>query len=222
MRVFLFSILLLQSIQIFGQSNIVRSYNYNASNRQKPLIVYFSGDGGFNTFSNALCENLAKSGYEVFAVNSNAYFKKKKTPAETASFLEVNVRKLLKEREHSNIVLLGYSFGADVMPFIYNNASALTVQATTKIILLAPSPTTDFEIHLLDMLNMNGTYNMDVAAEINKIKTIPLHIVTGSKAEFPSFKIKNKNALITIVNGNTHFNKNPEAILPIIYKALSK
>ena len=218
MRNILLLFFLFTVVRISGQNNIVRIYS--APNHQKPLIVYLSGDGGFNSFSDALCKDLAKNDYEVLAINSNAYFKKKKTPLEASTFLESQIRKYVTDRINPNIILLGYSFGADVIPFIYTIGSATITKTTSKIMLLAPSPTTDFEIHLLDMLDMNGTYKMDVAAEINKITTLPIYVVAGSKTEFPSAKIKNKNTRVTIVNGNTHFNKNPDAILPIIYQTL--
>src|SRR5215218_1638837 len=50
----------------------------------KPLVLYISGDGGWNSFSQGFTKDLADKGYPVVSLNANKYFWKKKTPAQTA------------------------------------------------------------------------------------------------------------------------------------------
>lgn len=218
---FLFTIFILLATisSIPAQDNSIKIYNN--SGYQKPLLVYFSGDGGLNAFSNSICDDFYKNGYGVLAFNSRSYFWKKKTPQQTAAFIEPYIQKYLKEQKQPSVVLIGYSFGADVMPFVYNNLPKAIQKITGKIVLLAPSPTTDFEVHLLDMAGSTGTYNMDVASEINKIQEAAVYIINSTKSDFPVNKVKNKNAYTTVVKGNFHFDKDPKSVLSSIYKSLN-
>jgi len=217
---FLFTIFILLATisSIPAQDNIIKTYN--SPDHQKPLLIYFSGDGGFNAFSNTICNDLYKNGYGIIALNSKSYFWKKKTSQQTAAFIEPYIQKYLKEQKQSSVVLIGYSFGADVMPFVYNSLPKAIQKITEKIVLLAPSPSTDFEVHLLDMAGGTGTYNMDVASEINKIHEASIHIINSTKSDFPVNKVKNKNAYTTVVKGNFHFDKDPKTVLSSIYKSL--
>ncbi len=217
----LFTILMLQAgiSGVFAQRNTIKIYN--SPDHQKPLLIYFSGDGGFNAFSNALCDDFSKNGYNVIALNSKSYFWKKKTSQQTAAFIEPYIQKYFKERRQQSVALIGYSFGADVMPFVYNSLPQAIQKITNKIILLAPSPTTDFEVHMLDMAGSSTTYNMDVAAEINKIQSASVYIINSNKSDFPVNKVKIKNAYTTIINSSFHFDKNLQALLPSIYKSLN-
>jgi type IV secretory pathway VirJ component len=204
---------------VFAQRNTIKIYN--SPDHQKPLLIYFSGDGGFNAFSNALCDDFSKNGYNVIALNSKSYFWKKKTSQQTAAFIEPYIQKYFKERRQQSVALIGYSFGADVMPFVYNSLPQAIQKITNKIILLAPSPTTDFEVHMLDMAGSSTTYNMDVAAEINKIQSASVYIINSNKSDFPVNKVKIKNAYTTIINSSFHFDKNLQALLPSVYKSLN-
>ncbi len=217
----LFTILMLQAgiSGVFAQRNTIKIYN--SPDHQKPLLIYFSGDGGFNAFSNALCDDFSKNGYNVIALNSKSYFWKKKTSQQTAAFIEPYIQKYFKERRQQSVALIGYSFGADVMPFVYNSLPQAIQKITNKIILLAPSPTTDFEVHMLDMAGSSTTYNMDVAAEINKIQSASVYIINSNKSDFPVNKVKIKNAYTTIINSSFHFDKNLQALLPSVYKSLN-
>jgi type IV secretory pathway VirJ component len=46
---------------------------------ETPFVLYISGDGGFNTFSTALCNAISKEGYSITAVNAKSYFWEKNT-----------------------------------------------------------------------------------------------------------------------------------------------
>ncbi|GAB3412571.1 AcvB/VirJ family lysyl-phosphatidylglycerol hydrolase [Niabella aquatica] len=220
MKLLLISILLLVITKsVPAQDNTIKIYP--GADHQKPLICYFSGDGGFNAFSNTICDDLSKNGYLVIALNSKSYFWKKKTPQQTAAFIEPYIQKYLKEQKQPSVVLMGYSFGADVMPFVYNSLPKTVQKVTNKILLLAPSPTTDFEVHMLDMAGGVGVYNMDVASEINKIQDAEVYLINSTKSDFPVNKVKIKNAYTTVIKGNFHFDKDPKAVLSSVYRSLN-
>ncbi|MET0298145.1 MAG: AcvB/VirJ family lysyl-phosphatidylglycerol hydrolase [Flavitalea sp.] len=85
-----------------------------------PMLIYISGDGGFNKFTMSLCESLNKQGYAITAINAKSYFWVKKTPQQTAASLEKYLQQQLADRKNQEWIFAGYSFGADVMPFVIN------------------------------------------------------------------------------------------------------
>lgn len=146
----------------------------------KPLIFYISGDGGMNKFSTSLCEKLNKKGFDVIALNARSYFWDKKTPERTATDINNLLAKKLNERKNEQIVMIGYSFGADVLPFILNRLPKNTDDKVLVSYLLASSGSTDFEIHWADIFGSNTKRSMDVVSEINKLTDEKVVIISAS------------------------------------------
>ncbi|WP_291947176.1 AcvB/VirJ family lysyl-phosphatidylglycerol hydrolase [Chitinophaga sp.] len=150
-------------------------------NSNQPLIFYITGDGGMKKFSVNVIEEFHKKSYPVVALNALKYFWNKKTPAQAG----IDVANLIKFYQsqwnnHHGIILIGYSLGADVMPFIYTHLPGDLENAVQQVILLSPSRFTDLEVHLSDMLGKSNNKGLSVPAEINKISK-PVLLVFGSE-----------------------------------------
>ena len=171
----------------------------------KPFVFYITGDGGWNKFSKNLASAFAAKGYPVVSLNAEKYFWDKKTPQQAAadvSKLLLFYRQLWKKK---NVVLIGYSFGADVMPFIYNQLPAELANQVVNINLLSPSAKTDFEIHLMVMLGGHGD-GEPVAAAINKITSKPIILLFGeNEDDFPLDDLTIKNYTRISIPGGHHY-----------------
>jgi type IV secretory pathway VirJ component len=172
---------------------IVFAFILNHSNAQQSLPVkeftgntdslsflYISGDGGMNTFSTNLCNEITKKGYNVAAVNAKSYFWNKKTPDQTTTDITRYLEGYLSKRKNRQLVLVGYSFGADVLPFIINRLPANLQQEVKAVVLISPGASTDFEIHLTDIFGGDKKRNLDVTAEIIRIQHNRTVIIAGS------------------------------------------
>src|SRR6266496_322282 len=185
---------------------------YSSPDTLKPLIFYISGDGGFNKFSTSFMQTLNKQGYPVIGLNAKDYFWIKKKPAEAASAIEAAINESNKQWKKKNIVLIGYSFGADVAPFILTNFSATLAGKVNHLILLSPSPKTDFEIHVLQMMGWGKNSGESVSAEINKISK-PITIIVGDdENEFPFSQLIIKNKQVVKMPGGHHYDGNVNAL----------
>ncbi|WP_073082955.1 AcvB/VirJ family lysyl-phosphatidylglycerol hydrolase [Chitinophaga jiangningensis] len=146
-----------------------------------PLIFYITGDGGMKKFSANVIDEFQKRTYPVVALNALKYFWNKKTPVQAATDVANLIRYYQAQwNTHQGIILIGYSLGADVMPFIYTHLPAAMVAEVQHVVLLSPSRFTDMEVHLSDMLGKGGNKGMSVPAEINKISR-PLLLVFGEE-----------------------------------------
>jgi len=155
---------------------------------------------------------LNKEGYAVIGLNAKQYFWNQKKPQEAANAIEAAISESNKEWKKKNIVLIGYSFGADVAPFMLTRFSAAISPKISHLILLSPSTKTDFEIHVLQMLGWGKDAGESVPAEINKLAG-PVTIITGDdENEFPFNQLKIKNKQLIKMPGGHHYDGNISAL----------
>lgn len=186
---------------------------YGSPDTTKPIIFYISGDGGFNKFSTSFMQVLNKQGYAVIGLNAKAYFWTKKKPQEAAAAIESAINESNKQWKRKNVVLVGYSFGADVAPFIFTNFSPAMAAKVSHLVLLSPSPKTDFEVHVMQMLGWGKSSGESVPAEINKIITKPVSFIVGDdENEFPFSQLTIKNKEIIKMPGGHHYDGDVNAL----------
>ncbi|MGB3106509.1 AcvB/VirJ family lysyl-phosphatidylglycerol hydrolase, partial [Sphingobacterium siyangense] len=125
----------------FAQQRLIDMKYWN-NKAVLPLVLYLSGDGGFNSFSNKLCELIAGAGYTVAALDSKNYFWKKKSPNEIAGDISNTLKTLLSSRQNMRLFVVGYSFGADAVPFIVNRLDPVVKKNVKSVVLLEPSVST--------------------------------------------------------------------------------
>ncbi|MDE3211598.1 MAG: virulence factor family protein [Bacteroidota bacterium] len=191
--------------------------SWDQSTRDKPLVLYLSGDGGINRFSTDLCENIHDNGFEVYALNSRSYFYSRKTPDETAEALGSFLNEKLNGRPNQQVVLIGYSFGADVLPFILNRLQAPLHDKVLVTFLVASSGSTDFEIHWADILGGNSRRSMDVVSEINKVGAERLVIISASDdRNLDINRITLSKYTREVLPGGHHFDGNTDEISKVI------
>ena len=196
----------------FSQKTVLPLSFHSNADTTKPLVFYISGDGGFNKFSTAFMETLNKQGYAVIGLNAKEYFWNKKTPQEAANAIESAINESNKQWKKKNIVLIGYSFGADVAPFMLTHFSPALAGKIDHLILLSPSPRTDFEIHILQMFGWGKDSGESVPDEINKISASVTIITGDDETEFPFSELKIKNKQVIKMPGGHHYDGDVNAL----------
>lgn len=191
-----------------------------SANTSTPFVLYISGDGGFNGFSTDLCKEINNDGYQVTAINAKSYFWDKKTPEQTTADISSYLLQIFNNRTNQQLVLIGYSFGADVMPFIVNKLPGFIKKKLLSVFLLAPSTSTDFEIHWSDIFGGHTKRSMDVVAEINKMNVPRAVILMGENEadDFPLKTIHIKNYTAEILPGSHHFGGDTDELVKRMMK----
>jgi type IV secretory pathway VirJ component len=190
-----------------------------AVSHEKPLLFYISGDGGFNKFSTNLCEALNKDDYDVVGLNARTYFDDKKTPEQTTVDITNFLSKKLTGRKNRQVVFIGYSFGADVLPFVLNRLPANFQDKVKTSFLLASSGSTDFEIHWSDIFGGSTKRSMDVVAEINQLQNKKIVIMDGSDdRNLNRKKITLNKFTFVVLPGGHHFDGDIDEIVKEITK----
>jgi type IV secretory pathway VirJ component len=127
-----------------------------ASGGGTTLAVIVSGDGGWASIDRQIGGALAARGISVVGLNSLQYFWKGRTPDEAARDLERILRHYMSEWGKSRAIVVGYSFGADVAPFMLRRLPNDLRAHLRLVALLGVSRTADFEFHLSDWLGGSG------------------------------------------------------------------
>jgi type IV secretory pathway VirJ component len=120
------------------------------------------------------------------------------------------------------MVLVGFSFGAEILPFMFNNLPDDLRQKVKMIVMITPAKSSDFDIHLTDMVGVNHKYKYDVIAEVEKIKTTKVLCIYGDKESsiFPE-PINQKNLKVDFISGGHHFTDG-DATMEVILSELDK
>src|SRR5260221_13861558 len=88
--------------------------------RSDTVAIMLSGDGGWRRLDILVTNELRKEGVPVVGLLSNSYFAPGRTPEEAAAVLESLIRDFSARWNKSRVLLIGYSRGADVLPFLVN------------------------------------------------------------------------------------------------------
>jgi type IV secretory pathway VirJ component len=172
-----------------------------------PLVIFYSGDGGWRDIDKKIGGYFADQGYPVVGVDSLRYFWRRKEPKEMAADLDRLIRHYRGKEKGNGVDLVGYSFGADLIPFMYNRLSPDTRADIRMITLLGISDRASFEIRLQGILGARNTDGPPTLPELEKIKTIPIQCVYGDAEQDSVCASKNLDGIVTRVElaGGHHF-----------------
>ncbi|WP_291123016.1 AcvB/VirJ family lysyl-phosphatidylglycerol hydrolase [Empedobacter sp. UBA7620] len=191
-------------------------------NETKPILFYLSGDAGLGPFSKSICKNLYQKGYDIYALNSKVYFWHERDSKKTAEILAQFLEEKLKHHKNQEVVFIGYSFGADAIPFIINQFPTKTKNRIHQLILLDPYETADLEIHYKNLIFENVSGKWNTIPEINQLPNLHLSIILSDYGKnYPFNKITLTNKNIISLGCNHHFNRNYQKVTETIIKQLS-
>ena len=189
-----------------------------------PVFVFISGDGGWNTFNESVCINLAQHGISVVALDSQKYFWKIKTPDQITTDMIQVIETYQKLWKRERFVLAGYSFGANIVPFVANRLPRSIKNNLTSIILVSPDRKGDFEIHLSDMLNLGlskGKY--DILQEIQQDDVKKYLIIFDGDGSGSAHQVFQQIGVNTeILEGNHHFDSGYDALARMILEEVKE
>jgi type IV secretory pathway VirJ component len=147
----------------------------------KTLAVMISGDGGWAGIDKDVSKALSAKGIPVVGWNSLQYFWTARKPEAAARDLERILRHYLAVWGKQEVLLIGYSFGADVLPFFASRLPADLLGRVRLVALLGPSETATFEFHVSDWLGGGGK-GQPVLPEVRKLAgRPPVLCLYGSK-----------------------------------------
>jgi type IV secretory pathway VirJ component len=116
------------------------------------FAILVSGDGGWAGLDRSVASALSARGIPVAGLDSLRYFWTARTPQGFASDIDRMIRFYATRWNKSHALLIGYSQGADVLPFAVNRLPAGTRALVARTVLMGPGQNASFEFHLSNWL----------------------------------------------------------------------
>ncbi len=142
--------------QLQGGGDNVPVVEVPAAKPSETVTLFYSGDGGWRDLDRDVAAQMAELGYPVVGVDALRYFWEHKTPEQSAADLALLMQHYREKWGAKHFVLAGYSFGADVLPAIYNRLPADAKKDVSSVILLAFARSGSFEIEVQGWLGKAG------------------------------------------------------------------
>ena len=140
-------------------------------NRPDLFAVIISGDGGWAGLDRQVGGALAQRGIPVVGLNALQYFWARRTPEGASEDLSRILRHYQRAWNKNQILLVGYSLGADVLPFMANRLPPDLLDRVREIVLLGPGRKTEFEFHFTEWLGEPGDATAKpVLPEVEKLR----------------------------------------------------
>jgi type IV secretory pathway VirJ component len=152
----------------------------SASSRDDFAIV-LSGDGGWAGLDRKIAELLSvERGVSAVGFNSLAYFLSRRTPDEAARDVERIMRHYIVAWAKSKVILVGYSFGADVLPFVASRLPADLRAAVEVLVFISLGSSIDFKFGLSDWFGGKPKpTEMATVPEVKKLGDMKIVCVYG-------------------------------------------
>lgn len=147
-------------------------HEVRANTPGRSFAVFITGDGGWVDADRGLATELAKHGMSVVALDVRAYLRaEKRTPSTVAADAERIIRYYVDTWKRDDVVLIGYSRGADMMPFVANRIAQDLRDRIALVALLGLSQRASFEFHWTDMIRESRrTTDLPVAPELERLR----------------------------------------------------
>ncbi|HYU31429.1 MAG TPA: AcvB/VirJ family lysyl-phosphatidylglycerol hydrolase [Thermoanaerobaculia bacterium] len=153
-----------------------------AEPRGDVLAVFYSGDGGWARLDRGVSQALTAHGTPAVGVDSRRYFSTRRDPDGSARDLDRILRHYLAAWKRERVLLIGYSFGADVMPFLASRLPPDLAGRIELVALIGASHSASFELHLTDWL-FGSRDGRPVLPEVRKLAGRRLLCIYGKEED---------------------------------------
>ncbi|MFV3126226.1 virulence factor family protein [Niveispirillum sp. KHB5.9] len=147
------------------------------------LAIVYSGDGGWRDLDKDIAEYLQAQGVPTVGVDMLRYYWSWRSPEDSAADLSRLIAHYRKEWGIEKVVLVGYSFGADVMPALYNLLPADQRASVMQVSLLALSAQANFEVTVGEILTANSESTQPTRPDLDRIDPKLLQCFEGKEDE---------------------------------------
>lgn len=188
------------------------------------MAIVLSGDGGWRDIDKEVGDVLQQQGMPVVGIDSLRYFWAEREPQEVANDLSRIIGLYSKRWNVKRVMLIGYSFGADVLPRTYNLLPAADRARVSQISLLAVSHQVDYKISVLGWLGAAASDGHgDPADDLKTIDPALVQCVYGTDEEddvCPT--LKGTGIEVIPIEGGHHFDEDYPALVKRILDGYDK
>lgn len=143
------------------------------------LAVIYSGDGGWRDIDREIGKALVAENIPVVGFDSLRYFWNERDPQDVADDLVKVMKHYQKAWGVRHVLLIGYSFGADILPATYNLLPEAQKSSVSQLTLLGLTHERDYVIHVDGWLGMSSGSKNDPTDDLAKIQPTLVQCLYG-------------------------------------------
>jgi type IV secretory pathway VirJ component len=181
------------------------------------MAVILTGDGGWAEIDKSIAAGLATAGVPSVGWDSLRYYWTPRTPEGAAADLSRIIRHYSALWGTNHVLLVGYSFGADVLPFLVNRLPSDLQAKVKNITLLGPSDTAAFEFHISSWFGGGGEPRYPTVPEINRLTPAVACVYGADERDSPCLRINATRVAVSVGKGH-HFGGNYKRLVQIILR----
>ncbi len=170
------------------------------------FALIMSGDGGWAGLDEEVAAALAARGIPVVGLDSLRYYWTPRTPEGIAADTDRIIRYYLSRLGKSQVLLIGYSQGADVLPFAVNRLPPATRERVALAVLMGMSEHALFEFHLSNWVSDDDS-GPATLPEVDRIRDVPLLCIFGEDEDDSLCpRLDARRFKVVKLKGGHHFN----------------
>ncbi|MCA1403237.1 virulence factor family protein [Ensifer sp. IC3342] len=186
------------------------------------MAVVYSGDGGWRDIDKEVGNVLQREGVPVVGVDSLRYFWSERQPQGAADDLARIITYYQKRWNVRNVLLIGYSFGADILPRTYNLLPPADRARVRQLTLMALSHHADYKISVLGWLGAEGEGG-DPVDDIKAIDPSLVQCIYGTEEDDDACPgLKSSGVDVVAIEGGHHFDEDYPALTRRVLDALDR
>jgi type IV secretory pathway VirJ component len=172
------------------------------------FAIMLSGDGGWAGLDKDVAGALSANGIPVVGLDSLRYFWTARTPESLAADLDRMIRYYRGQLGKQRVILVGYSQGADVLPFAVNRLPSATRSHVALTAVMGMSEHALFEFHMSSWISEDNS-GPATLPEVERITGMPVLCIYGDE-ESDSLCPRLDPHKVTVVKlkGGHHFDGN--------------
>jgi type IV secretory pathway VirJ component len=183
----------------------------------RAFAVVLTGDGPTGGTGKRVAADLSAHGIPSVIWHSLRYYWTPKTPEQAARDLDRVIRHYAERWGKETVVLVGYSMGADVLPFLINRLPDDTRGMIGGVALLALANDAVFEFRIEQWWGTSSAPRFATRPEVEKLRGLPVLCVWGrgdDKAACPTMA----TAPVTVIElgGGHHFESDRPRLLRVV------
>jgi type IV secretory pathway VirJ component len=169
------------------------------------FAVFLTGDGGWVGLDKGVSKELARHNIPIVGWDSLKYFWSRRTPEGASQDLDRVLRHFSREWGRSHALLIGYSQGADAMPFMVNRLPEGTRRLVGLTTLLGISDNALFEFHVANWIG-EATGGLPTAPELARWSGSPYLCLYGREDPDAACKhLTGHDGSALVMPGGHHF-----------------
>ena len=169
------------------------------------FAIIMSGDGGWAGIDQEVAAALSAKGIPVVGLDSLRYYWTARTPSGLAADTDRMIRYYLPHFGKQRVLLIGYSQGADVLPFAVNRLPQATRARVALTAVMGMSEHALFEFHVSSWVSDSNS-GPATLPEIDRITGMPVLCIYGAD-ENDSLcpKLDPQRFIVVKLKGGHHF-----------------